>query len=279
MAEQERNKAGLQKKVSSVFDGVPVPSTSGAQQPSGAPAPDRTANTPPKPVSPDRQSTQSSLIKKLQQTEDSLEKAAPVKQPESKQFVGEKAAPAKQPEDKPFVETTSIETTGPSFLQQIKDKLFTPKPGVSATRQKAMVVLVPVLAIAMIFVLRQVLSTAPRKTEGATENNTPVVTADSDSEIDWQIPEPLPVAMRDPIKLPDQSNTQNEEQNGTTGETKTVIISVKDIVYSEDKPSAVIDGQIVHIGDKVHGATVIKIDRDGVELERDGERWEEKIHE
>jgi hypothetical protein len=128
-------------------------------------------------------------------------------------------------------------------------------------------------------VLRQVLSKAPRKTEGAPENNAPVVTADSDNEIDWQIPEPLPVTMRNPIKLPDQSNTQNTEQSGTDGETKTVIISVKDIVYSEDKPSAVIDGQIVHIGDKVHGAIVIKINRDGVELERDGERWEEKIHE
>ena len=262
MAEQENNRAGLQKKVSSVFRDVPIPQNNRAQKPSGDPAPDRTGNISPESVSPDQRTSQNPLIKKLQQSEESFEEAAAAKQPEIK------INPVRR-------------TAGQSFWQQIKGKLFAPKPGVSSTRQKAMVILVPVLSIAMIFALRQVLSTAPRKIEGSAISNTPAVVAaiDSDNEIDWQIPEPLPVLTRDPIKLPDQSNTQNGEQNGTDGETKTVIISVKDIVYSEDKPSAVIDGQIVHIGDEVNNATIIKIDRDSVEFERDGERWEEKIHE
>jgi hypothetical protein len=314
MAEQERKNAGLQKKVSSVFNGVPIPQNNSAQQSSGTPAPENTANTSPKLVSQESQSTQSSLIKKLQQSEESLEKTTPAKQPpkqpEGGQFVGEKTAPAKKPEGGQFVgkktapaiqpeggqfvgenaapvkqpeSQTFVEVASPGLLQKIKDKLFEPKPGVSSTRQKAMVVLVPILAIVMIFVLRQVLSTAPRKTEGATKNDPPVVVAaaDFDNEIDWKIPEPLPAVMRDPIKLPDESNVQNGEQDGTTNEneTETGIISVKAIVYSVDKPSAVINGCIVHIGDKVSDASVINISQDGVEFERDGEKWVQKVHE
>lgn len=293
MAEQERNKAGLQKKVSSVFNGVPIPRNNNAQQSSGTPAPENTANTPPKLVPTESQSTQSPLIKKLQQSEESSEKTtptkepvkqpeggqlvekktAPAKQPEGGQFAGEKAAPAKQPESQKFVEVT--------LLQQIKDKLFEPKPGVSATRQKAMVVLVPALAIVMIFMLRQVLSKAPRKTDGATNNDPTAVvaTVDSDNEIDWTIPEPLPAMMRDPIKLPDESNFPNGEQNGTTGETEMETISVKAILYSVDKPSAVINDRILHVGDKINDATVINISQDGVKFERNGEEWVQKVHE
>jgi len=262
MAEQENNRAGLQKRVSSVFRGVPIPQNNKAQKPSGDSAQDRTGNIPPAPVSPEQQAPQSPLIKKLQLSEESFEKAARAKQSQIKI-------------------NPIVKTTGRSLWQQIKYKLFTPKPGVSSTRQKAMVILVPVLSIAMIFALRQVLSTAPRKTEGATNSNTPAVVAanDSDNEIDWQIPEPLPAVTRDPIKLPDQGDTQNDEQNGTNGETKKRIETIKDIVYSDDKPSAVIGNLIVYVGDKVNGAAVVKINRDSVEFEKDGERWIQKIHE
>lgn len=262
MAEQENNRAGLQKKVSSVFKGVPIPQNDSAQQPSSDPAPDRTGNTTPEPASPDQQTQQSPLIKKLQQSEEPSEKAAPAKKPEIKI-------------------KSIVKTTGQSLRQKVKDKLFAPKPGVSPTRQKTMVILVPVLAIVMIFVLRQVLSTAPRKAEGARKNDAPAVAAatDSDNEIDWQLPEPLPAMMRDPIKLPDQSDTQYEEQNETTDKTETGIKTIKDIVYSEDKPSAVIGNLIVYVGDKVNGAIVVKIDRDSVEFERNGKRWVQKIHE
>jgi hypothetical protein len=298
MAELEKNKAGLQKKVSSVFKGVPIPQDSSTQQPAGAPAPDRAAEVSPKPTPTERQIPQTSLIKKLQQSEESPNKAAPehaaaapkpapttssqksqnppVEKPRQPDESLNKAGPAKQPGGDP-----SAEAAGPSFLQKIKDKLFTPKPGASSTRQKAMVVLVPVLAIIMIFMFRQVLSKAPHNTEGATNDDAPplVAIAGSDNEIDWQIPEPLPAMMRDPIKLPDQDNTQSGGQEETTGETKTGIINVRDIVYSKDKPSAVVGTHIVYVGDKINDVTIVRIERDSVEFEKDGKRWVEKIHE
>ena len=42
MSEQERDKAGLHKEISSIFKGVPIPQTDGGQEPSGTPAPERT---------------------------------------------------------------------------------------------------------------------------------------------------------------------------------------------------------------------------------------------
>jgi len=299
MAELDKNKAGLQKKVSSVFKGVPVPQNNSAQQPSGTPAPDHTPDVPPKPVSKDRQNSQSSLIKKLNQPEDSLDEAAqkqtpkvfpksistnrmqqspPIQKLSQPKESLKQAAKATQPESSPFIEETSD-----GLWQQIKDKLFTPKPGGSPTRQKAMVIMVPVLAIIMIFAFRQVLSKAPRKTKGAGTDDAPVVVSNADSghDIDWKIPEPISVMMRDPIKLPDESGTQNVEQNGQqngmTSKVTTGTMIIRDIVYSNDKPSAVIGSKIVYVGDKINDITIVKISRDSIEFERNGDRWEQNV--
>jgi len=375
-------RAGLQKKVSSVFKDVPIPQGNDSQQVPGAYAPDDNPGNPTNRMSTDRPISQSSLIKHLNRAQDSLDKAAPeqsdnifpqptpannetpqsppIKQlnqdeessnkivpeqsanvfpkltpannqipqsaliknlnqaaeavdksepqppanvfpkpapannqmpqsplikkvPQSKESFKE-AAPVKQLESDPFIEMPSG-----GLLQRIKDKLFTPKPGASPAKQKALVIMVPILLIVMVFVLRQVISKAPDKTEGAPKDNTPVEVANADSgiKIDWQVPELLPAMMRDPIKLPGQSNGQIEEPNGiqnqgsneTTNETKPVIIKVKDIVYSADKPSAFIGSKIVYVGDKVDGVTIVRIDRDRVEFEKNGKRWVQKMRE
>jgi type II secretory pathway component PulC len=62
---------------------------------------------------------------------------------------------------------------------------------------------------------------------------------------------------------------------GTGTETPQLI--VKAIVYSEDNPSAVIGKQIVHEGDEISGATIVKINEDSVEFEMNGERWKQKV--
>jgi len=269
-------------------------------------APDQSDNIFPKPTTANHRTPQSPLIKKLNQTEDSLDKAAPhqsasafpkptpankqmlqsppvKKVPESKESLKE-AAPAKPLESDPFIEVTSE-----GLLQRIKDKLFTPKPGTNPARQKAIVIMVPILLIVMIFLLRQVISKAPDKTKGAPNDNAPLEVANAGSgiEIDWQVPEPLPAITRDPIKLPGQSDSRTEEPNGiqnqgpneTTDGTENIIISVKDIVYSADKPSAFIGSKIVYVGDTVDGATIVRIERDSVEFEKNGKRWVQKIHE
>jgi hypothetical protein len=268
--------------------------------------PDKSANVFPKPMTANHQTPQSPLIKTLNQAEDSSDKAEPdqsanvfpkpmtanhqtpqippVKKPPQSRESFKEPEPVKQLESNPFIEMPSE-----GLLQRIKDKLFTPKPGASPAKQKALVILVPILLIVMVFVLRQVISKAPDKTKGAPKDNAPVEVANAGSgiEIDWQVPEPLPAITRDPIKLPGQSNSQIEEPNGirnqgpneTTNQAETISISVKDIVYSADKPSAFIGSKIVYVGDKVDGLTIVRIERDRVEFEKNGKRWVQKMRE
>ena len=297
MSELEKNKAGLQKKVSSVFKGVPLPQNSGAQQPAGTPASDAAPGALARPASPDRQSPQSSLLRTLHQGGEPSDNAAPdqtaearpkttapdrqMPQPPSPRKPDRAETPLKEAAPvKPHKAALVAEQTRPNLWQQINDRLFAPKPGVNPTRQKAMVILVPILAIVMIFVFRQVFSTSPRRTQGATNANTPVVAAAKSShEIDWQIPDPLPAMERDPTKLPEQAAaTSNTEPNQTVARPGTEAFDIRDIVYSKDKPSAVVNAHIVYIGHKVGDATVVQILRDGVEFEKNGKRWVEKIH-
>jgi len=294
MSELEKNKAGLQKKVSSVFKGVPLPQGSAGQQTSGTHAPDQVPGVSPKPLSPERQ-PQSSLMMKLHQAEEKPDNTIPNRpagvspeppppapriqqHPAAKELHEsktplKKAASAKQPKAAP-----AAETTRPGLWRQISNRLFVPKPGGNPTRQKAMVILVPILAIVMIFVFRQVLSTSPRKTKGATEDETLVAAGvKSGQDIDWRIPDPLPETMRDPIKIGDQSSANGAEPNGAAAEPTTGDIDVRDIIFSKDKPSAFVNGRIVYIGDKIHDATVVRINRDGVEFEKDGKKWIQNI--
>jgi hypothetical protein len=53
-------------------------------------------------------------------------------------------------------------------------------------------------------------------------------------------------------------------------------IVIKGIVYSE-RPAAVIGTQIVHQGDKVSGATVIKINENNVEFEMGDKKWTQEV--
>jgi hypothetical protein len=174
-----------------------------------------------------------------------------------------------------------VEASGPNLWQRINNKLFAPKPNANPARQKVMVIFVPILAIIFIFALRQVLSKSPSKTQGAsTKDDAPTNQTESGHEIDWQIPELLPAVMRDPTKLPDQNNTQSEDQNpkiNTT--TNPEITNLGAIVYSQNKTSAVVNGRIVHVGDRVGDVTILRINKDSVEFERDGKRWVQKIRE
>ncbi len=52
---------------------------------------------------------------------------------------------------------------------------------------------------------------------------------------------------------------------------------VTGILYSEDKPSAVIGNQIVYEGDTLHGINVVKIYKNKVEFEKNGKRWTQPV--
>ena len=65
--------------------------------------------------------------------------------------------------------------------------------------------------------------------------------------------------------------------SATTDTVKTSKLVVKGIVYSDDDPSAVVGNRIVHEGDEIMGARVVKINRDSVVFEMDGKEWTQQV--
>jgi len=249
MEEQEhkhKHKAGLHKEISTIFEGVPIPRSDATPQPSSGSAPQGSGQVPGKPQPPPGPS-----------------------------------APTTEP--KPPKVMTNVKSTSrkQSIWQRIKSKLFGTTQGVSSTRQKLMVVLVPILLVVLIYKLVPLLR-KPSAEMAETEKATPVkkVAGNAAGKIDWEVPEPYPTTLRDPTKSPLITPAGRETNKAaTTGRGPSTVekLVVKGIVYSQDKPSAVIGTRIVHEGDKVLGATVVKINVDSVEFEMDGKRWTQKV--
>lgn len=234
-----KHRAGLHKDVSEIFDGVPIPGQD-------APHFSGTVHT------------------------SSLKGSDYDRQPKSKtpapSHLTSTASTAQQLKAD-TAEKTARQTPKRQSWQRIKTGLFTPKPGISSARHKTTAALVPVLFIVLIFVLVKVFIIPSFMMAGTATEPEPEdaeFIGDTGIKIDWQIPDPYPTTLRDPMQFGSVT---------TTTAIGTSEIIVKGIVYSEDNPCAVIGTQIAHEGDRVGNAIVIRINKDSVEFETDGKRW------
>lgn len=249
-----KHKTGLHKQISSIFGGVPIPKDNGDPRLSSAATEEEGANYGPP----------SHLAGTTTETQQPAEKSPPKAVPTEER----KVAPEKKVAEKPAAIKTARQQWLEESLQRIKNKLFAPRPGVSSTKQKMMVVLVPVLFVVMIFVFIRVLGSGPGKTtEPKIIKPSKAIAAATDTIV-WQIPPLYPTTLRDPMRLGSVTTTTQSEIGK---------IIVKGIVYSEDNPSAIIGTEIVYEGSKVSGATVVKINKDSVEFEINGKRWTQKV--
>jgi hypothetical protein len=248
-----KHKAGLHKGVSSIFTGVPIPKDDGAKHLSPTATEEPPSYGPPSHLS-------GRSVEPPQPTK-SPQKAIPAERPKADE---KDAAKIQIPAEIKPARPAAFE----QVVQRIKDKLFAPKEGVSPTRQKAMVVLVPVLFIGMVLALVKVLGSGPSKTTGPKifKPSNPIAAATS--TIDWQIPPAYPTTLRDPMQFVSAPTVNQDEPGG---------LIVKGIVYSEDSSFAIIGTEIVHEGGTVSGATVVKINQDSVEFEMNGKRWTQKV--
>ena len=153
-------------------------------------------------------------------------------------------------------------------IDQIKNRLLTPQPGVSPARQKVMVILVPVMFVVLIFVLGRIFGTSGAKARTTKEFVPAVKSFDAlNDRVNWNKPESYPARLRDPMD-PDSK----DGEDGGRGN-----LVVRALLYSEDKPMAVVSEKVVGEGDVVLGATIVNINKDSVQFEMDGKRWLHKI--
>jgi hypothetical protein len=54
-------------------------------------------------------------------------------------------------------------------------------------------------------------------------------------------------------------------------------LKLRSIIYREDRPAAVINGDMLYLGDEIRGARVVRIDRHSVTVERNGETNELRL--
>lgn len=265
-----KSKAGLHKKVSSIFDGVLRESNNAAPSPPHAPAPKRPEDEPRskheeerlEPPASAKQPAQSYMtsttLEPQEPTKPSLE-AAPPEPP--------KATRPKQPKVGAAIIKIAKQIPWRECWHKIESKFFAPRPGVDVKRQKVMAVLIPVMVAILIFVFSWALRTPSRVKATAPVLKLSKAVAVSNNKIDWQIPTPYPATLRDPMRFGSATATQ-----AGTGR-----LTVKGIVLSGDKSSAIIDNQIVREGEEILGATVVKINKDSVEFEKNGKSWKQRV--
>jgi len=168
-----------------------------------------------------------------------------------------------------------VKVSEKSSWKQIISKLCEAKQGTNATKQKAMVVMMPVLFIILIvFVIRGgIFGTSGHNAQTGDEIiNVGVASAGLNDQIDWKIPEPYPATLRDPMQLGPIVTGTNQAETRELGQ-----LIIKSILYSEDNSSAIISNSIVHEGDQIQGASITKINKDSVEFEMNGKKWSQGI--
>lgn len=89
-------------------------------------------------------------------------------------------------------------------------------------------------------------------------------------KINWTAPEIYPDTLRDPMQY--NLVTTADPTINQIGQ-----LVVKGIVFSEDKPSAIISDRIVAEGEEILGVTVVKIQKESVVFEKDGETWTQPV--
>ncbi|MCX5645801.1 MAG: hypothetical protein NTZ17_14160 [Phycisphaerae bacterium] len=189
------------------------------------------------------------------------------------------ASPAAQP-----APADAQETPAPRKRQLLKPKKratirsLTKRERTGGGRQKLMTVLIPVLAIAMVIVLKHPLgarSTVKAAGEAPTQTASPVST---DVQIAWEIPSPYDLAGRDPMKGTTPTVVALESDGTAAAAAEPLVeLVVTGILYSPDNPAAIVDTQVVHEGQQISGATVEKIEKDGIQFERKGRRWKQTV--
>jgi hypothetical protein len=266
-----KGKAGLHKKVSSIFDGVLRGSDNAVPSPPYAPAPKRSEDEtrskhgeePLEPPALAKQPAQSYMtstkLEPQEPTKPSLEVAPPEPPKATQPEQSKDSAAIKIVKQIPWLES----------WHKIESKLFAPKPGVDVKRQKVMAVLVPILFIILIVAFSWALRTPSRAKASAAVPKPSKAIASSNNEVDWQIPELYPETLRDPMQFSSLTTTQTGVETGR--------LVIKGIVHSGDKSTAIIDNEIVREGEEILGATVVKINKDSVEFEKKGKTWKQRV--
>lgn len=160
-------------------------------------------------------------------------------------------------------------TAQPGRLDGISDKLCKKALGSEwknvSPKQKMNLVAMPVLMVVFVFMALKMFNVSGPK-KAVAQVGKPVTASKTVEKItNWKLPEPYPAELPDPM-------------TGKTSLTAGGSAIVTGIIYSQDKPLAIIDGQIVQEGQEILGVRILKITPDTVEFASKGKTWKQKLN-
>ncbi|HNS21602.1 MAG TPA: hypothetical protein PKH24_13945 [Sedimentisphaerales bacterium] len=155
-------------------------------------------------------------------------------------------------------------------------KYASPEDG--AGRQKVMIVLIPILAVALLYLLKNPLSgSTVAKAQDTKQIPEVAPTKAPDIEIAWELPPLYQPGGRDPMRLPVPAVVVTVEEPVVAPAQIDLDLVVTGILHSEDRPAAIIGTAVAHEGEQISGATVKKIEKNGVEFEMNGRTWKQAV--
>lgn len=148
------------------------------------------------------------------------------------------------------------------FKERLRQKLFEPKPGVSPTRQKAMVILIPLLFVILVFMMVRLYGPSSTTAAPAAQPRTTTQASQQPQRQLWQKPGAWPEDIRDPMKpLGGEQERQMPE------------IDVSGIFHGSE-PSAIINGHLVRQGQEFEGMRIMSITSRSIEFQTEqGQTW------
>ncbi len=238
-----KRKTGLQKKISSIFDGVPLPG-----RPDDVPS--------------------ENYVQQSYAPAQTLENKRPA-------YTEPRQTPQAAP-SKPFELTEQLDAA-PDLAGNVRktltvcsgfvDKLFISKDGQIDQRQKKMAVLVGVLSIVLVAVLL-VIFRQPNKPFTPKPLSDRVI---SDLKINFIPPNPLPGSLRNPMIAAGMSSPSGSSAEENFAGSEPLISGIVFNPDNSEKSVAIIGGKYYTKGQEIYGFTIVNINKNSVEFkDKDG---------
>lgn len=270
-------KSGLHKQISSIFDGVPVPQNDGLQEETDASSVlmQNETQDPPESQSPTNPQAQPNPVLAPESARSSLVKRMSADPSTCA------SAPAIQV-DRPMPLSKSSTTpskTGPGISAQVKKVLFGSSKGSLDARQKKMAGLVGILGVVfgvVMFISLGGVGQSKAATTGTDATEDPVTQNQGTKKTvqDWTSPQLLPANLRDATSIASRQTDPTGDASVNSGSGELV---VKGIVFSQNKPSAIINSEILTEGQTINGVTIVRITKDTVEFKSNDKQWTQQV--
>ena len=177
----------------------------------------------------------------------------------------------------PKSKTMTRTAKGPGLAAQAKKIIFGAQSTIDP-RQKKAAVLVGILSLVfgvVIFIsLSGVSGKGVAKAKAADTDQMAQNQSVEQTLENWEKPAPIPENLRN-ATVTVIKHSGNSETNALSNSTSALV--VKGIVFSENKPSAIINNEILTEGQTINGVKITKITKDAVEFQADQKRWTQGV--